>query len=312
MTIAEAAAAAKSTDLWLDRMASKHQGNLISAIRAVDRRTQTLIRELETSRGRLVSSRASLKQAQEIHTQLSIIIGSTVIKYADTRIAADLDRVVKRAAQYLSMLTGKPQSFVGVDRTWINQLKRVNLSEFHHLGEQAVDTIAKTIYEHLMGGARFADLQRAISNEYVGHIDMVGRPMTTHAKRMAFDTVRNHCDQVTAYKAEKIGLKQFIFYGDIIKDSRPFCVKHAGEIMDDKRIALLDKNTWRGKSGPLKTHRGGYNCRHQFVPIQEEWVEDEDGKIEVQNYFEEEQARQDELEADRLEQERLIDTQKDS
>lgn len=281
----EVAGEALVLDRWLERLTGKHQENLGAAVAAMDRRSRRLMRQLETEQGRLVATRANLRQAQELHRQLTVIMGSTVIKYADSTIARDLDRIVRRSAKILTLITGNPQSFVGVDRTWIDQLKNLNLSQFHNLGDAAVDDVARAMYEHLMGGSRFSELQRTIQNLLVGRTDMAGRPMVTYARQMAFDTVRNHLNQVTLYKADKIGLTKFVYYGNVIRDSRRFCVTHAGEVMDDKRIAELDRQDWRGKSGPFRINRGGYNCRHHFLPMHEDWAEEE--AIEVQSVFEE-------------------------
>jgi hypothetical protein len=69
----------------------------------------------------------------------------------------------------------------------------------------------------------------------------------------------------------------------VIKESRAWCRRHAGKVYTEEEIAKLDKQTWDGKSGPWRTHRGGYNCRHFWVPTRPEWVAG--SEIEVQNFF---------------------------
>lgn len=278
-TVAQVIAAADSLDAWLERTTTKHEALLASALALANKRIQKSIQKLDTERGRLVSTRASLAQAQELHRQAAAIVDRSLGRWADTRLKPEFARIEKRSAKLLSTLSGSPQRFAGVDRVWLTQMRKINMSAFAALEADAVDRVAKVLYEHLLGAARFRELERAIKNELVGVPDMVGRPLTAEAQRMAFDTVRNYQGQITMYKAEKVGLTTFVYYGDIIRDSRPFCVTHAGEVMDEARIRELDKQTWRGKSGPFRTHRGGYRCRHFFVATSPAWVKEHEAEL---------------------------------
>lgn len=285
-SLKQLAAAATSLDSWMERVNNKHEEHLASAYTVLTQKVQTLLEKLDTSRGRLVSTRANLSQAQALHTQLSRVLTRTMDQWIVKDLAPDLGRVSTRSARFLEAITGVPQRFGGVDAVWIEQLQQLNLAPFQALGEKAVDDVARAMYEHLMGGSRFRDLTRTVKNVLIGVPEMTGRSVTATAQQMSFDAVRNFQGQVTNYKAEQIGLTSFIYYGDVIRDSRPFCAAHAGEVMTEARIAELDQQDWRGKSGPLKIYRGGYRCRHFFLPVKPEWTDGQE--TAVANYFTEE------------------------
>jgi hypothetical protein len=62
---------------------------------------------------------------------------------------------------------------------------------------------------------------------------------------------------------------KYRYVGGIIKESRPFCRSHDGDVMTESEIRRIWNNqTWQGKKpGDPFVVRGGYNCRHMFVPV---------------------------------------------
>jgi hypothetical protein len=72
--------------------------------------------------------------------------------------------------------------------------------------------------------------------------------------------------------AECAGLNTFVYSGDIIGDSRPFCIEHVNGVYSRKDIEAWRDQDWQGKNWdvPFEISRGGYNCRHQIM-----WIPDE-------------------------------------
>jgi len=272
-----------SLDRYLTNLTVREQAYLEGAIKKLEKKIIRLATQLETENGRLVSTKTNFVQAQQIHKDMTAAVEALYGEPVSHMINRDMARVTKRVEKYLTTLTGSPQKYAGVDKRYIAELRNSAMVEFEAYGAAARDRVAKAMYEHLVGGQPFSQLRRQVAGILRGHKSVTGRPMTTYARQFAFDNVRNFQNTITVSKAADIGLDRFIYYGDVIAASRPFCKAHAGEIMTETRIKELDKQTWRGKSGPFKTHRGGYNCRHSFIPVQKEWVDG--NEIEVQNYF---------------------------
>ena len=67
------------------------------------------------------------------------------------------------------------------------------------------------------------------------------------------------------------GVEQFEYVGGVMATSRPFCVSMVGSIMNAEDIQnLWDGSSWAGKEpGDPFVVRGGYNCRHYWVPVEE-------------------------------------------
>jgi hypothetical protein len=91
--------------------------------------------------------------------------------------------------------------------------------------------------------------------------------MDRYAELYAHDGIRNFHQQVTLKKAEDAGVENFLYYGNLINTSRDFCIARVGKTFTKDEIEAMGSLTWQGKSGPPLTNRGGYNCRHHWVPV---------------------------------------------
>ena len=79
-------------------------------------------------------------------------------------------------------------------------------------------------------------------------------------------------------RADSLGTKRFRYSGGIIETSRPFCREHLGDELNKAEIdAIWMGQSWAGKEpGDPFVVRGGYNCMHYWVPIEEIAVDSEE------------------------------------
>lgn len=84
--------------------------------------------------------------------------------------------------------------------------------------------------------------------------------------------VRNLDGALTLIRAQLGGIDRFKYVGGVIPTSRDFCRTHTGKIYTLAEINRIWRSqTWGGKApGNPFVVRGGYNCRHMFVPVRED------------------------------------------
>jgi BMFP domain-containing protein YqiC len=76
-------------------------------------------------------------------------------------------------------------------------------------------------------------------------------------------------------RSRQRNIKRFQYAGGTIETSREFCVEHDGNIYTEEEIYQIWDDDWRGKEeGDPFIVRGGYNCRHFWVPVADETGED--------------------------------------
>lgn len=90
--------------------------------------------------------------------------------------------------------------------------------------------------------------------------------------KSAVDSVVGSFDGAFAKaRATRLGITRFTYSGGLIETSRPFCKEMLGRSLDIDEIQnIWSGRNWKGKEpGDPFVVRGGYNCRHYWVPIEE-------------------------------------------
>jgi hypothetical protein len=85
---------------------------------------------------------------------------------------------------------------------------------------------------------------------------------------MAQDSLMQFDASINTAIGKQSGATKWKYYGGTVRDSRPFCVEHAGQVFTDEEIEETWSGSWKGKaSGDPFIVRGGYNCQHHWRPV---------------------------------------------
>lgn len=266
-----------SEQAFVDRQIALHQKRLTDAIRKLERKILTLFSEqIVRENGRLTNTKAKLLQAQKLHKEL-VILFEQEFGTAFKSVVKDFDKIAE-AIEIRFAAFDEAYKFTGVSQTIISTLKTTALREFEAFGTVMRDRVAAALYEEILVGGKFLALQQAVRSILTGRYSKVGRPMTTYTKQMAFDQVMSFHNQLNLAEASRADLNHFLYYGNAQFNTRPFCRARIGKIFSRTEIESWTHH-WDGKSGPAMTHRGGYNCRHSFVPVQQDWFKNKEQDI---------------------------------
>ena len=99
--------------------------------------------------------------------------------------------------------------------------------------------------------------------------DRLGNNLRRYANSYAHDSLMQFSASANMAIVADLEIDRWEYYGDVIKDSRDWCVEHDGQIMTTQEIRdEWASRSWKGKSsGDPFIVRGGYNCRHHFVAV---------------------------------------------
>jgi len=279
---------------FLEELADQHQRRLSDALQTLENRITGYIQSAPETDGQLfdlewaVSARTELLTAieQDFLVEVQDILGD----YTDV------------AARQLTMLNNYG-TFTGVAQEAIASLQRLSFQGFEALAAQQLDTLATGVYQYSLTGGTKAELidnlrgsingiYQASDQEEVKRLveiaqgstgaaqkaavdklhsvyaaDRLGNNLRRYATTYATDSLNQYSASITAATAREQGIDSFEYYGDVIRDSREFCKKHVGKIYTADEITQIWAGSWAGKSaGDPFIVRGGYNCRHQWLP----------------------------------------------
>lgn len=100
----------------------------------------------------------------------------------------------------------------------------------------------------------------------------IGANLTETVRRKTQDAVTRFEGAFTLQRAKRNRVERYQYVGGVIESSRDFCTQLDGAILTEEEIYdIWNSQEWGGKQpGDPFVVRGGYNCRHFFVPVRED------------------------------------------
>ena len=184
----------------------------------------------------------------------------------------DYDQIVNSFMEEFGQLNipDKFKSLTEVDLLTINQLKFQSFSGFEEIANRYLTEISANVYQNAIAGKPFNEMVKDIRGLITGDVDRRGRSMSTYASQIAHDSVMQFDGQFTVFKAKEAGLDKYKYTGTLVRDSRDHCKTHVGRTYTEEQIRSIWQSSWAGKSeGDPFIVRGGYRCRHTWIPIVE-------------------------------------------
>ena len=169
---------------------------------------------------------------------------------------------------YQSTIAGRPfEDMVSNIRSHINGVyKQSNIAEINEL----VDFINENKFDN----AKKAEIEEAVRKLHTQYAsDRAGNNLRRYASQIAHDSVMQFHGQFTVAKAKEAGLTHYRYTGTLVRDSRPFCRDMLNKTLTENEIRDIWNNQgWQGKStGDPFIVRGGYRCRHTWIPTNPDW-----------------------------------------
>jgi hypothetical protein len=180
---------------------------------------------------------------------------------------------------YQSTIAGRPfNDMVSNIRSHINGVyKQSNVTEINELvdfvNENKFDTAKKLQVE---------DAIRKLHTQYAS--DRAGNNLRKYAGQIAHDSVMQFHGQFTVAKAKEAGIDKYTYTGTLVRDSREFCARMLNRVLNEEQIREIWNNqSWGGKStGDPFIVRGGYRCRHTWLPTLDETIDEIPEQPEVE------------------------------
>jgi len=236
----------------LARLAKLHQERLTEALETLENRIADLMATAPLKDGNLfdlewaIQARAEIRQA--IEAEYLTKVDAIVREYA-------------AVAESTMAMLGTYGSFTKIDPSVISQLQKLTFQGFEDIGQEYLDIIGKAVYENTLTGVSFAESVNTVRQA-------VGGDMARYAKQQVHDSLMQFDASLNTAIGKQAGATQWKYVGGLIETTRPFCRKHEGQIFTEEEIMETWGDSWAGKaSGNPFIVRGGYNCRHKFIPV---------------------------------------------
>jgi len=245
---------------FLASLAEDHQIKLGTSLVELESRIADLVASAPLRDGNLFD----LEWAIQARTQLRQMI--------DQEFLEEVDEVVKDYKGVADAATDMLQEygdFTKVDEGVVNQLQRLTFQGFEAVGDEALNAVAKEIYDMTLVGTSFADAVTNVKATVSGNLKR-------YANQQVHDGLMQFNANINVATGKQNGATKWKYHGGLQDSSRPFCREHAGKVYTEDEIAEIWSGEWAGKaSGDPFVVRGGYRCQHHWRPVfDEEDVQD--------------------------------------
>ena len=246
-------------------------------------------RTLADLEARIVSDISKAVSKEDIiTTQIAIQLRPNIRRFIEETYSTVADSNVRDYDQIVTSFMDEfeelniPDNFktlTQVDLDTITQLKFQSFSGYEEIANRYLTEINANVYQNAIAGRPFEEMVKDIRGLITGDEDRRGRSMSGYASQIAHDSVMQFDGQFTVYKANEAGINKFKYTGTEVRDTRPFCVRElrrsrGGKTYTKEEVQSLH-NSRSGEYAKGKAEgdpfivRGGYRCRHTWLPVVE-------------------------------------------
>ena len=279
--IAAFEAAAEQITEAIDWAATQTERDVLNMQRALfDLIRDEILPRLDTKDGQILPSRANLAIVSFVDT-----VFNTWRQQMAAQVTGDFVRRLLSTAQLVAGYytgeeaeaaandTGFLQSALGVDSS--GSVQAASIIGGILAAGQVLENIKRNIVAAITGSQpirQFLTNMRA----YITGAEQSDGVVLRHWKTNALDLFNTAVEVQNDQVRQQLDLRWFMYVGDVIKDSRDFCIKKAGKV-----FAVIEADTeWPkdpdliGKASGIpytpRIDRGRWNCRHRIRYISEE------------------------------------------
>lgn len=281
----------------IEDLADNHELRVIAALNSLESSLADLVINAPDEDGNLSDPNWAISSRADIEQQFRAGFLSEV-----DAIVREYDQAVQSLASVYSSIGVE---FVVADEI-VSSLKRVAYQGFEDIASTFVNELSNELYQNTLAGRSKAESVKSVRQKINGvymqsdkdeinrlvdianeggergeaavqqlhreyATDRTGRNMKRYAGQMVNDSLTQFDASINMAAAKEADVKRWEYYGDTIRDTRQWCRDHVGKVYTEEEIReLWANNSWQGKaSGDPFIVRGGYNCRHQWLPASE-------------------------------------------
>lgn len=235
----------------LERATSAHERRLLRAMESLRLRLTDALAGLPLRDGVLFDLDAALALRAQIdglvRDEYLTVIDDIIREYPDA--VALTQEFMEQFADFRV-----PQSVIG-------QLQQFSFTGHEALADDFAEALYQQVYNNTLSGTPFSASLAELNN-------LLDSDLQRYSKTMLHDALFEFSSSVQQAAAAEAGITTFRYEGDTIESTRPFCQRHVGKEYTTEEIYEIWDDSWQGKrSGDPFRVRGGYNCRHWWVPV---------------------------------------------
>lgn len=139
------------------------------------------------------------------------------------------------------------------------------------INQFVIDPINDLLTQNVTSGGMFADLVEQMRIAILGDKERLGK-LERYASQITRDSLNQYSANYQQAITSDLGFEWFYYSGQLVSDSRSYCVEREGKYYHEKEVERSASLEWSGKipgtnSSSIFVYRGGFNCNHSYLPV---------------------------------------------
>lgn len=250
-------------------------------------RVQEIIRELDTKASYVEANVKNLKRLNKIQVEINKIVLNPAYKKSVIKFTESFEKIAIIQNEYFAAMTEEftvTEVLKEIKKQAINDTI-ISLTE-EGLNANVSNKIKELLSDNVKTGMKWKDINKELKIFIEGNEETAG-VLEKYTDQITTDAIHEFSANYSQIVTDDLGLEWHIYAGNVITDSRDLCVHlvkkefiHKSELPDILKgnidgvqipISKKTKLPYGMKAGTnvdnFPTRRGGYRCRHQYVPI---------------------------------------------
>lgn len=166
-------------------------------------------------------------------------------------------REMNRIQDFYAQHSGRTFQFTDSDRTVVQTLIGFEVDQIANNIDTYANELRKQIFQQVIAGAR-PDVSALVETNVERSTAQINTDLNT--------SMAGFARTVNLSKGAEQGFERYLYSGGLIETSREFCIERDGKVFTLEEIQSWDN----GQGLPADVYLGGYNCRHDLLPVDDE------------------------------------------
>jgi hypothetical protein len=214
----------------------------------------------------------NLRAIDKFRSKLTEYIGKDTSK-----INADFAKSIESNGKFINLYFSEMINGYQASKQIYNDIRALSIYETNSLliGSGMESSLSEPIIslmkENVKSGTNFINLRKLLLNQLEGTPE-TDALVKRYVKQIVNDSVMGYNRAYLTAISQDLGLNHYLYRGTKIADTRAYCASRAGKVFTEDQVRQSASLEWSGKrkgtnSINIFNFAGGYNCRHEYIPI---------------------------------------------
>jgi len=242
------------------------------------------LKGMETAGGKLTAVPANIQMAARLQQEFRVWMRRHGYYAAVTEFGKQYEGLLQLSREYYRAMD-LPGTFTARDTGILAQIRQGDLNFLMANDERVIATVYNSVSSAVYAQTSFRDLagelERLLTDTLIpspggGPPKQLSGLLKKYSATYAATAFAAFDRKIQNVKSAQLGLEYYLFSGGLIKDSRQWCVDHAGKVYTKAEIEAWQNDTWKGKAEgrSIWEFLGGWNCQHILSPMTEEMAKE--------------------------------------